>query len=332
LSVSFNSRRRILILGGGSGGLVAATQLGRTLGAEHEVTLVDRRTEHVYMPALLFLMVGERRPDDVTRKLKALERRNVRVLQAEIEGIDPARQEVTLGSEKIGYDYLVISLGLHTAPELIPGFDEAAQHAWELEAAVRLRGALEAFEGGRILVGVPPGPYRCPPAPYEAQWMLDSYFKQNGRRERVEIEFFTPSAEPHGELHDPPVWMDAQSKARGIKQHYEFFVESVDPEARVVKGRYGYELPYDLLFLVPPHEPSKVLIDSGLVDNQNGVAVDYDTLATRWENVYAIGDCADMPASKAGVVAHQEAEVVAHNIAIGIKGHGEPTTLRLHTI
>ena len=327
-----NGKKRIVILGGGCGGIVAATKLGRALGADHEVTLVDRRSHHVFMPAFLFVMVGERQPDDITRKLENLQKRNVRVVQDEIVGIDPLRQEVSLGSSKLGYDYLIVSLGLQTVPGLIPGFAEGAHHAWEMDAAVRLQRALESFKGGRILVGVPLGPYRCPPAPYEAQWMLDTYFRQRGLRDRVTIEYFTRDPEPTGEAHEPIVWMDAESKRRNIRQHYEYVVHSIDPEARTVTGLYGYKLDYDLLFMVPPHRPSQVLIDSGVADTELGIRVDYDTLETKWENVYALGDCADMPASKAGGVAHQEADTLAHNLAVKIRKRGKPLPLRLHTI
>ena len=327
-----NPRRRIVVLGGGSGGLAAATQLARTLGDRHEVILVDRRSDHVFMPAFLFLMVGERQPRDITRKLQRLERHNIKVLQAEVEGIDPQRQEVMLDSGPLAYDHLVISLGMRTAPELLPGFSEAAQHSWELDAAVALQKTLRSFEKGRILVGVPSGPYRCPPAPYEAQWMLDNYFKEGGLRDKIEIEFFTTSPEPAGEERTPAVWMDAQSKKRGVKQHYSFTAQSIDPERRTVQGLYGVELAYDLLFMVPPHEPARALIDSGLAETRNGIRVDYDTLATRWNNVYAIGDCADMPVSKSGGVAHQQAELVAHNLAVELTGEGDPKTLHLHVI
>jgi sulfide:quinone oxidoreductase len=330
--MSLNGRKRIVILGGGCGGIVAATKLGRALGAKHEVTLIDRRADHVFMPAFLFLMIGERQPEDITRNLQKLGKRNVRIVQDEIVGIDPLRQEVTLSSAKVSYDYLIVSLGLQTMPDLIPGFAEAAHHAWEIEAAVKLRRTLESFKGGKILVGVPLGPYRCPPAPYEAQWMLDSYFAQRGIRDRVAIEYFTRDPEPTGEAHEPVVWMDAESKRRNIRQHYEFIVHSIDPEAKTVTGLYGYKLSYDLLFMVPPHRPAQVLRDSGLADSETGIRVDYDTLETKWENVYAIGDCADMPASKAGGVAHQEADVLAHNLAVRINGRGEPLPLRLHTI
>lgn len=327
-----NGRKQIVILGGGCGGIVAATRLGRDLAGNHDVILIDRRADHIFMPAFLFLMVGQRQPADISRNLSLLQKRNVKVLQAEILGIDPSRQQVKLNTGSVPYDYLIISLGMQTVPSLIPGFAEAAHHSWEMEAALELRRSLESFQGGRILVGIPLGPYRCPPAPYEVQWLLDIYFKQKGIRNRVEIEFFTREPEPAGEASNPVVWMDAESKRRNIRQHYEFVVQSIDPEARTVNGLYGYKLPYDLLFMVPPHQPAQVLIDCGLADTENGIRVDYDTLATKWDNVYAIGDCADMPASKAGGVAHQEGDILAHNLAVQITGRGKPVDLWLHTI
>ena len=326
------NRKQIVILGGGSGGVVAATKLARELGERHDIVLVDRRPVHVFMPGFLFLLVGEREPDDITRRLRRLERHGIKVIQDEILGIDPARQQVALAGGRIPYDYLIVALGFETRPEMISGYAEGAHHAWELEAAMKARAALAAFNGGRVLVGVPLGPYRCPPAPYETQWMLDGYFKKRGIRDRVTIEYFTREAEPSGDARDPVVWMDAESRRRDIRQHYEFIAHSIDPEKRTVNGLYGYKLGYDLLFMIPPHRPARALIDSGLADTENGIRVDYDTLATKWDNVYAIGDCADMPASKAGVVAHQEGDVVAHNLAVEITGRGEPAPLRLHTI
>src|SRR5439155_25740580 len=106
---------------------------------------------------------------------------------------------------------------------------ESSQHPWEMESAVRLRDTLTNFRGGRVVVGVPLGPYRCPPAPYEAQWMLDGYFRQRGIRDREEIECFTREAEPAGEAHDPVVWMDAVRKRRNLEQDDEFVVRSSDP-------------------------------------------------------------------------------------------------------
>lgn len=327
-----NGRKQIVILGGGSGGVVAATNLGRKIGDRHDVILVDRRPDHIFMPAFLFVMVGERQPHDITRSLKQLEKRNVTFVQSEVLGIDPDRQQVELQNQKIDYDYLIVSLGMQVRPDLIPGFTEASTHPWELDGALRLRDVLASFREGRVVVGVPLGPYRCPPAPYEAQWMLDSYFKKRGIRDRVEIEYFTRDSEPVGEHRNPVVWMDDESRRRKIKQHYEFVVRSIDSKSKVVSGLYGYKISYDLLVMVPPHRPAQALFDCGLAETENGIRVDYETMRTKWDNVYAIGDCADMPASKAGGVAHQEADVLAHNLAVEITGKGRPVDLWLHTI
>jgi sulfide:quinone oxidoreductase len=284
------------------------------------------------MPAYLFVMVGERRPHEITRSLKQLERSNVKFIQSEVLGIDPNGQQVELQNQRIDYDYLIVSLGMQIRPDLIPGFAETSIHPWELDGAVRLHEALESFNGGRVVVGVPLGPYRCPPAPYEAQWMLDSYFKRRNIRDRVQIEYFTRDPEPVGEHRTPLVWMDDESRRRNITQHYEFVVRSIDPESKIVFGLYGYKIAYDLLVMVPPHRPAQALFDCGLAETENGIRVDYETMQTKWDNVYAIGDCADMPASKSGGVAHQEADIVAHNIAVEITGKGRPLDVWLHTI
>ncbi len=327
-----SGRKQIVILGGGSGGVVAASHLGRKLAGRHDVTLIDRRPDHLFMPAFLFVMVGERQTSDVSRSLKLLEKRNVKFIQSEVVGIDAGKQEVQLQNQTVSYDYLIVSLGLQTRSDLVPGFAQASSHPWELEGALSLRETLAGFNGGRIVVGVPLGPYRCPPAPYEAQWMLDDYFKRRGIRDRVQIEFFTRDPEPAGEHRNPIVWMDEESRRRNIKQHYEFIVRSINPEEKTVSGLYGYKIPYDLLVMVPPHRPAQILFDCGLAETENGIRVDYETLKTKWENVYAIGDCADIPASKSGGVAHQEADVVANNIAAEITGKGRPVDLWLHTI
>lgn len=329
---ALNGRKQIVVLGGGSGGVVAAANLGRKLGDKHDVILIDKRLDHLFMPAFLFVMVGERQPQDVTRSLKQLEKHNVKFVQAEVSGIDPNLQQVELHNQKIDYDYLIVSLGMQIRPDLVPGFAEASIHPWEIDGAVRLRDALASFNKGRIVVGVPMGPYRCPPAPYETQWMLDSYFKKRGIRDRVDIEYFTRDPEPAGEHRNPLVWMDDESRRRNIEQHYEFVVRSIDPQAKVVSGLYKYSIPYDLLIMIPPHRPAQVLFDCGLADTENGIRVDYETLRTKWDNVFAIGDCADMPASKSGGVAHQEADILAHNLTVLITGKGRPVDVWLHTI
>src|SRR5215467_2904541 len=151
---SLNGRKRIVVLGGGCGGVVAATNLGRKLGAHHDVILIDRRPDHIFMPAFLFIMLGERQPRDISRSLSHLQKRNVKVIQSEIRGIDPVRQQISLEKEVVEYDYLIVSLGLQTRPDLVPGFTEGSIHPWEMDSAIRLRDTLVNFRGGRVVVGV----------------------------------------------------------------------------------------------------------------------------------------------------------------------------------
>lgn len=323
-------RKRIVVLGGGSGGVAVATELGQRLGRDHEVVLIDRNPFHVYMPALLMLMTGDRTARDITRELGRLARRDVRVIQSTIYGLDTDRRLVHLDGQKLAYDYLVLSLGLQTHPEDIPGFREGAQHAWELDAALRCRDALEQFRGGTILVGLAPGPYRCPPAPYETLFQMDWFLGRRGIRSDAQMHFFSPNPHPSGPPESVPVWLHEHAERRGVETHYDFTIREVDADGRRVVAADGQELPYDLLFVVPPHRPAQVLLDSGLA-GPSGVQVDPETLTTRWENVWAIGDGADFPGSKAGVVAHQQAAVVANNIALRLGKAGGLEWLKLHT-
>ncbi|MFN8525813.1 MAG: FAD/NAD(P)-binding oxidoreductase [Chloroflexota bacterium] len=325
------SRENIVVLGGGSGGIAAAAELGRKLGRDHNVTLVDRAQQHVYMPALLMLMTGDRAPTDITRDLKRLERFDVSVVQSTIRNIDVQKEEVILDDQRLPFDYLVVSLGLQTHPELIPGFQEAGgQHAWELDAAVRCQQALRDFQGGRVVVGLPPGPYRCPPAPFETLFSIDSLLRKRGLRDATEIHYFAATPRPEGPPEAVPVWLNRHAEERGVRTHYGFEVQSVDPGTREVVSSSGERLPYDLLFIVPPHKPAQVLLDSGLA-GPAGVRVDPYTLTTECGNVWAIGDGADFPGSKAGVVAHQQADLVAHNIAVRVTGQGEEDRFKLQT-
>ncbi len=324
------NRKNIVVLGGGSGGVAAAAELGRRLGREHHVLLVDRSPFHVYMPAFLMVMTGDRAARDITRDLGRLARFGVRVIQSTIHGIEPDRQLLHLDGQKLPYDYLVVSLGLQTHPEEIPGFREAAQHAWELDAALRCHDALAHFEGGRIVVGLPPGPYRCPPAPFETLYSMDQFLNRRGRRERTDLHYFAPGPRPSGAPDSVPVWLNDHAERRGVQAHYGFAIKEIDPDGRRVTAEDGQELDFDLLFVVPPHRPAQVLLDSGIAE-PNGVQVDYDTLQSRWDNVWAIGDAVDFPASKAGVVAHQQADLVAHNLAVRLRGKGREQRFKLHT-
>jgi sulfide:quinone oxidoreductase len=313
----------VVILGGGSGGVVVANNVGRALGDEHRVVLVDRRLEHIFQPSLPWVMLGNRKMRQIKRPLSRLEKKGVEVIQDEITTIEPDRNEVQLrAGGTLGYDYLVISLGLETIPDGVPGAEGEAHHCWEPDAAERAREALERFDRGRIVVGISGTPFRCPPAPYEVIWQIDDVLRKKGLRDRTEIDFFSPEPAAFGGGKTVTTWVTQRVMARGAEMHFNFAPNEVDPGKKVVKNGDGEELPYDLLFMVPKHKPSQVLLDSEIAE-PNGVKIEnVDHMTTRWPNVYAIGDATALAPSlsKAGGMAHMQGETVAHNVVSTIKG------------
>jgi sulfide:quinone oxidoreductase len=326
------AKANIVVLGGGSGGIVAASRLGHQLGRDHTVTMIDRRPIHVFQSSFLWMATDKREPSDITRPLSAVGKRHVQFVQDSVLFIDTDKKRVTTTGGELPYDFLVISLGFETHPDEIPGDHAIVQHTWELDAALRMREQLRRFDGGRLVVGVAAPPYRCPPGPYEATWLFEDYLRRKGVRDNTRIDFFTSEPGPVGGAGKPADFIRTHLERRGITLHSDFAIETVDGVAREVRSRDGRSLPFDLLMIVPPHRPSQVLYDSGLVATAAGIDVDSDTLQTSWDGVFAIGDNANMPASKAGVVAHTEAELVAHNIAHALTRSGHQERLRLHTI
>jgi len=317
--------KTVLVLGGGVGGIVAANTLRQRLGAEHRIVLVDKQGEYVFSPSLLWVMVGQRRPAQITKDLRRMVRPGVEVLRAEVQEIQPERERVRAGGQDLPYDHLVVALGADLAPEALPGYAEAAHNFFALDGAAALWQALARFDGGRALVLVSSLPYKCPAAPYEAAMLLDDALRRRGIRSRSQVEVFTPEAQPM------PVAGPAMGEAvvqmltaKGIIFHPKRQVQHIEAQARELVFVDGRREPFDFLAAVPPHRPPSVLKGSSLANDVGWVPVDKRTLKTRYENVYAVGDATTItlangkPLPKAGTFAHAQAEVVAERIAAEI--------------
>jgi sulfide:quinone oxidoreductase len=322
--------RTALILGAGLGGLVAAETLRKLLPASDRVIAVDRAERHFFPPSLLWLMVGERKPEDFTRSLDRLIGRGVEFRHGAVTRIDPQRREVEVAGETLAADALVIALGAEYAPEAIPGLAEAGLNLYTMEGATAIRDALARFQGGRIVVLTAAPMYKCPAAPYEAALLLDSLLRKRGVRDQATIEFF--AAEPRPMVVTGPelgAAVRAMIEARGIVYHPEHQVKAIDPAARRIGFASGVAAEYDLLIYVPPHRAPAVARAAGLTNDSGWIPVDRHTLQTQFENVFALGDITTIPLKmgrplpKAGVFAHGQAEVVAHNIAHTWTGKGE---------
>jgi sulfide:quinone oxidoreductase len=321
----------ILVLGGGVGGLVTANTLRRLLPREHRVVLVEREANHVFTPSLLWLMTGRRRAEQIRRPLERLRRKGIEVVPGEIERIEPEARRVTVNGQSLTGDHLVVSLGAEFTPEAIPGLAEAGHTFCTLAGAEALRDALPAFRAGRLVVLTAAPAYKCPAAPYEAAMLLEHDCRRRGVRDSVQIDLYAAEPGPLG-VAGPEVSAGVRQmvEQKGIAYHPEHQVTRVDPAARRIEFANGASASFDLLVYVPAHRAPTDVREAGLVDESGWVPVERHTLATRHAGVYAIGDVTGIPLKlgkplpKAGVFAHHQGEVVAHNIARAVTGRGRP--------
>jgi sulfide:quinone oxidoreductase len=312
---------KVVVLGGGVGGTLAANLLAKELGREARVTVVDPTGMHVYQPGFLYLALGQANGRWLARDERTLLRREVDLAIERAIRIHPEAGTVQLErGGSLEWDYLVIATGARLVPDQIPGLVEGAFGFYSLEDAERLREELRRFRGGRVKVGVAGIPYKCPPAPVEFVFMLDQYLRRRGLRERSEITLLSPlnrafTIESASKLIQPIM------QRRGIVLETFFNVESVDPSARVVSSLEGDKAEYDLLVLVPPHRGQELIDASRLGDASGWLPTDRHTLAVEdQERIFAIGDGTNLPISKSGSTAHFEAPVVASRIASLIHG------------
>jgi len=322
-----SDHRTVLVLGGGVGGLVAATELRKRLGRRHRVILIEREREHLFAPSLLWLMVGLRESGAIKRPLDRLRRRGIDVRQGEIERIDPVRRAVRVSGEEIVGDYLVVSLGAELAPETVPGLTESGHDFYTLPGAESLRAALASRSSGRIVVLTAAPAYKCPAAPYEAALLIDAFYRKRGLRDAVSVEVYAAEPGPMGVAGPEMSGAVKQMLAdRGIPYHPAQQVTSVDAAARRLKFADGTEADFDVLAHVSPHRAPRVIRESPLAGANGWITVDKHTLETTHPGVFAIGDVVSIPLMlgkplpKAGVFAHGEAVVVAKNIASAIDG------------
>lgn len=321
------NQKTVIILGGGTGGLIAANELKKKTGGNARVILIDKSKTHIYAPSFLYLMLGKRSSAKIQKPLSLLEKKGIKVINERIVKIDPETRTVKTENQNLHYDYLIISLGAELALEKIPGLAQSGYNLYELSGAEKLRDSLPIFSGGKVAIVISSLPFKCPAAPYEAAFLLDEYFQKSGVRDKTEISVFTPEALPMPSA-GPENGKIIRSilEERNIEFNPEVQLASADPNEKALVFDKGRKEKFDLLVYVPPHQAPKVIKDSSIGNEMGWIPVDKRTLKTKHENVFAIGDIAAIalvsgkPLPKAGVFAHFEAEVVAENIASEIRG------------
>ncbi|HEU5277985.1 MAG TPA: FAD/NAD(P)-binding oxidoreductase [Gaiellaceae bacterium] len=316
-------RKRIVILGGGTGGTMTANRLRRRFGAdEADIHVVDADNRHVYQPGLLFVPFGLADVSEIVRPRRRQLRSGIVFHESEVHAVWLEREQVVLADGTVlPYDALVVATGARLQPEETeglagPGWNERVFTFYSPEGAATLRGALDRFDGGRIVVNLVDMPIKCPVAPLEFAFLTDWYLRERGVRPRTELVYSTPL---DGAFTKPiaSAQLGSLLADKEIELVTEFNTGEVDGVGGKLVSYDGRKLDFDLLVTVPLHGGAAYLERSaGLGDALGFVPTDKRTLqASAAPNVFALGDATDLPTSKAGSVTHFEAEILAENVA-----------------
>ncbi len=312
--------KKLLILGAGTAGTMVANRLSHLLDDGWKITLVDQSETHYYQPGFLFIPFGIYGKRDVVKPRRDFIPPGVELILSPIEAIEPERNRVQLAGDgsPLDYDFLVIATGAHIRPDQTPGLTE---HEWRrsihdfytLEGALALAQHLRAWPGGRLVVNVVDNPIKCPVAPLEFLMLADWFFRERGMRDRVELIYATPLS---GAFTKPIAskLLGTMLDEKGIRVVPDFMIERVEPDAKKIISYDEQEVAYDLLVSIPLNMGDEAIARSGMGDALNYVPVDKHTFVSpKYPNVFALGDAAALPASKAGSTAHFAVECFAEN-------------------
>ncbi len=319
--------RNLVILGGGTAGTIVANRLRVKLDLQDwSIKVVDQDDAHQYQPGYLLLPFGDYRPEQLVRSRRELLTDGVDLVIGGIDRVDPGGDRVLLeDGRELHYDQLVIATGTTPRPDQTPGmlgpeWQRSIFDFYTLDGAAALAAALPEFEGGRLVVHVTEMPIKCPVAPLEFTFLVESWLRRRGLRDRVELVYVTPLdgafTKPVASDH-----LGGMLDERKVHVEPDFLVESIDQDRKVLTSYDEREIPFDLLVTVPLNMGADFVARSGLGDELNYVPVDPHTLLSKArDNIFAIGDASDIPASKAGSVAHFAAEILVGNFLQHIEG------------
>jgi sulfide:quinone oxidoreductase len=313
----------VLVLGAGFGGLELSTRLSEELGSHVDVTLIDRADAFVFGFSKLDVLFGAKAPDEVRMGYGDIAAPAVRFRQETVTEIDPARRIVTTDLDSYEADLVVVALGADYDLAATPGLSEAGNEFYSVAGAESLRDRLPTFRAGTAIVGVCGAPFKCPPAPSEAALLLDEYLRVRGVRDAVRIQVVIPFGTP---IPPSPATSDAILAAfaeRGIEFIPDRRVASLDVATSEAVLDDGGRLAFDLFLGIPVHRAPSVVERSGLAED-GWIPVDPGTLATRFPDVYAVGDVTSVGTPKAGVFAERQASTVADHLIARIRGTDAP--------
>lgn len=319
---------KVLILGGGFGGVVAAERLAEQLGDGHQITLVSRNRQFMFYPALVRLAFGKCSPKDVSFDLRyTMLNRRVNFVEAEVAHVDPFERKVTIAhgqvEGKLPYDYLVFALGRRLATEKITGFYEHAHHLLNVDKAIKFGQAINGFKEGRAVLGQCFGA-RLPVPVYETAFALAHHLENNGRRDRVRITVASPET-VESDLRDANAAsaLKQMLQTQQIELLENFRITSLNQNSATTND--GDVIDFNLLMLVPPFQGSSAAHYLEVTDKDGYIHVDSTMRVLGHERIYAVGDCVSFSGPKMGHMAVRQGEIAALNLAAEIAGQESPS-------
>ncbi len=321
--------KKILILGAGTAGTMMANKLYRNLNKEvWEITIVDKDENHYYQPGFLFIPFGIYQPEDVIKSKKDFLPRGINFLINEVEKINAEGNQVFLQDGTIlFYDVLIVATGTTPVPEETEGLKDKLWYKdifdfYTYEGSTKLAKKLENWKGGNLVINLAETIIKCPVAPLEFTFLADAYFTEKGMRDKVNISYVTPLS---GAFTKPKTTalLSRLMEEKNITVVPDFYLQRVDNERKVLVSYDEQEVPFDLLVSVPVNKGDRAIENSNMGDEDglNFIPTDKHTLQhKKHENIFVIGDATNLPTSKAGSVAHFEAEILTDNILSYING------------
>jgi len=313
----------VLVLGAGFGGLELSSRLSAELGDQVDITLIDRADAFVFGFSKLDVMFGKRAPEVVRLRYDDYATPHVRFRRETVTSIDPDKRRVVTDGGEYEADILVVALGAEYDLAATPGLAEAGNEFYTVAGAEAVRDVLPGFTSGRAIIGVCGTPFKCPPAPSEAAFLLDEYLRERGLRDAVTIQVVIPFGRPVPPSPETSDAILARFAERGIEFIPDRKVVALDPDTHEALLSDGSFLPFDLFLGIPVHRVPDVVSASGMT--QNGwIPVEPASGATRYLGVYALGDVTSVGTPKAGVFAERAARALADQLIAQIRGEAEP--------
>jgi sulfide:quinone oxidoreductase len=310
--------KHVVILGAGFAGLELATRLSESLAGEVRATLIDQNASFTFGFSKLDVLFARKAPEDVRLHYAEISKEGVEFRQERVTSIDPEKRRVTTNAGSYDADILVVALGADYDFAATPGFEAGGVEYYSVAGAERMRDALSNFDSGKIVIGILGHPFKCPPAPFEGALMLHDHFVDRGIRDSVEIRTVGPISAPVPIVKEVSQGILDALTERDIEFVPNEQIVEVDPRTKEARLASGGRIPFDLFVGIPVHRAPHVLESCGLAVG-GWVPVERTNLATRFPDVYAVGDVTALPMAKAGVFAEAAARVVADDIAARFK-------------